>query len=82
MVSTAATSDADVPVPIKRRIGGLTTVVSGTAAILVDLPMEEPGVPHPIKVTKVRVVNAKIVTRCSGWAAMTDENTIPPKGWF
>jgi len=82
IVLTAATSDEDVPVPIKRRMGGVTTEVSGTAAILVDLPMVVPGVPHPVRVTKVRVANAKIVTRRNGLAAMTNENTIPPKGWF
>src|SRR5580700_6504990 len=62
MVSTAETSDADVPVPVKSRMGGVTPEFNATS-VLAGAPSVEPGVPQALKPTKMRAVDAKINIR-------------------
>lgn len=58
MVLTAETSDADVPVPVKSRMGGVEPRFNATG-VLAGAPSVEPEVPQPLKPIKIRAVDAR-----------------------
>jgi hypothetical protein len=63
MASTADTSEADVPVPVKRRMDGVTNELSGTAAAFAGIPTVVWGVPQAVKAIGRSAANAMIATR-------------------
>src|ERR1700735_513580 len=78
--STALTSFAIVPVPLKSRIGTWLAAFEVSAAVLsCGIPAAEAVVPRAIKVIGIRTANAIIPTRRNLFAAMANEDTIPPE---
>jgi hypothetical protein len=61
---------------LKSRIGTWLVIVS---VLSCGIPAAEAVVPRALKVIGIRTANAMIPTRCNLFAAMANEDTIPPE---
>jgi hypothetical protein len=79
IASTALTSFRIVPVPLKSRIGTWLVIDVSAAVLSCGIPAAEAVVPRAVKVIGIIIANAMIPARCNLFAAMANEDTIPPK---